>query len=70
VQQLLEDCERLKQEGNAAYTRGDYDEALQLYWQVSACRQAPQHALLDVIWCRNSSLLLAIRSGVGQLGLC
>lgn len=35
VQQLLDDCERLKQEGNAAYTRGDYDEALQLYWQVS-----------------------------------
>jgi hypothetical protein len=34
VQQLLDDCERLKQEGNAAYTRGDYDEALQLYWQV------------------------------------
>lgn len=36
VQQLLDDCERLKQEGNAAYTRGDYDEALQLYWQVRA----------------------------------
>lgn len=33
-QQLLEDCERLKQEGNAAYARGEYDEALQLYWQV------------------------------------
>lgn len=36
VQQLLGDCERLKEEGNAAYTRGEYDEALQLYWQVRA----------------------------------
>lgn len=36
LQQLLDDCERLKQEGNAAYGRGDYDEALQLYWQVGA----------------------------------
>jgi len=34
LQQLLDDCERLKQEGNAAYGRGEYDEALQLYWQV------------------------------------
>jgi hypothetical protein len=34
LQQLLADCDRLKQEGNAAYARGDYDEALQLYWQV------------------------------------
>lgn len=34
LQQLLVDCDRLKQEGNAAYARGEYDEALQLYWQV------------------------------------
>lgn len=34
VQQLLAECDRLKQEGNAAYARGEYDEALQLYWQV------------------------------------
>lgn len=35
TQQLLDECERLKQEGNAAYASGDYDEALQLYWQVN-----------------------------------
>jgi hypothetical protein len=35
-EQLLDDCERLKQEGNAAYAREEYDEALQLYWQVTS----------------------------------
>lgn len=35
LQQLLDDCEHLKQEGNTAYGRGEYDEALQLYWQVT-----------------------------------
>jgi hypothetical protein len=43
----------LKQEGNAAYAREEYDEALQLYWQVSsvvneqrrdACISIPERA--------------------------
>jgi hypothetical protein len=36
TQQLIADCERLKQEGNTQYAQGQYDEALQLYWQVSS----------------------------------
>jgi tetratricopeptide (TPR) repeat protein len=36
-QAALEACDGLKRQGNAAYARGDYDEALQLYWQVGCC---------------------------------
>jgi hypothetical protein len=34
TQQLIAECERLKQEGNTLYVQGEYDGALQLYWQV------------------------------------
>lgn len=53
VQQLLVDCERLKQEGNAAYTRGDYDEALQLYWQ--AIDTAPEGAQQRAVYLCNAA---------------
>jgi hypothetical protein len=35
LQQLIADCERLKQEGNVLYAQGEFDGALQLYWQVT-----------------------------------
>jgi hypothetical protein len=35
--QLLAECEELKQQGNAAFAREEWDEALQLYWQVCCC---------------------------------
>jgi len=34
LQQVISECERLKQEGNALYGQEDWDGALQLYWQV------------------------------------
>lgn len=34
LQQVIADCERLKLGGNALYAKEEYDEALQLYWQV------------------------------------
>jgi hypothetical protein len=39
IQQLIAECEQLKQEGNTRYAQGEYDEALQLYWQVGSWLQ-------------------------------
>ncbi|WIA15414.1 hypothetical protein OEZ85_002067 [Tetradesmus obliquus] len=53
LQQLIAECERLKQEGNALYAQGEYDGALQLYWQ--AIDQAPEDAQERAVYLCNAA---------------
>eukprot|EP00775_Hariotina_reticulata_P008633 gene8633-8814_t len=53
LQQVIHECERLKQEGNALYAQEDWDGALQLYWQ--AIDHAPEDAQEKAVYFSNAA---------------